>query len=141
MATFDKRKGAAGFPRACQNQDFNLNARVAFSECTGLAAADVISVLDVPVGCVVYGVYAKVITACAAAMTATIGDAGDADGWITSLALNGTAETITAGAGAYVVAGGKPFTTATPITMTIGGTAGASGVVEIVALARRIFPD
>ena len=107
-----------------------------------LASGDVIESMTMSAGEHVIGAYAKIVTACSAAMTATIGDGTDPDGLITSVSLNGTANTITSTPGAYLQSGttpfavtqGKCYATADTIDLVLGGTAANNGVVDLVVI-------
>ena len=112
---------------------------------SNLAAADVIQAITVKAGEMVCSVSAKIITACSAAMTATIGDGDDPDGYVTSVALNGTAGTVTSTVGAllqggttpFAISQGKVYSAADTIDLVLGGTAANNGVVEVRVLCRN----
>lgn len=111
---------------------------------SNLAAADVIKAVTVKAGEMVIGCSAKIITACSAAMTATIGDGDDPDGYVTSVSLNGTAGTVTSTTGAllqsgttpYAITQGKVYSAEDTIDLVLGGTAANNGVVEVRVLCR-----
>ena len=111
---------------------------------SNLAATDVIQAITVKAGEMVIGCSAKIITACSAAMTATIGDGDDADGYVTSVSLNGTAGTVTSttgallqsGASTYAITQGKVYSADDTIDLVLGGTAANNGVVEVRVLCR-----
>ena len=111
---------------------------------SNLAATDVIKAVTVKAGEMVIGCSAKIITACSAAMTATIGDGDDADGYVTSVSLNGTAGTVTSTTGALLQSGttpfaitqGKVYSAEDTIDLVLGGTAANNGVVEVRVLCR-----
>ena len=111
---------------------------------SNLAAADVIKAVTVKAGEMVIGCSAKIITACSAAMTATIGDGDDPDGYVTSVSLNGTAGTVTSTTGAllqsgttpYAITQGKVYSADDTIDLVLGGTAANNGVVEVRVLCR-----
>ena len=111
---------------------------------SNLAATDVIKAVTVKAGEMVIGCSAKIITACSAAMTATIGDGDDPDGYVTSVSLNGTAGTVTSTTGALLQSGttpfaitqGKVYSAADTIDLVLGGTAANNGVVEVRVLCR-----
>lgn len=111
---------------------------------SNLAAADVIKAITVKAGEMVIGCSAKIITACSAAMTATIGDGDDPDGYVTSVSLNGTAGTVTSttgallqsGASPYAITQGKVYSAEDTIDLVLGGTAANNGVVEVRVLCR-----
>ena len=111
-----------------------------------LAASDVIQAITVKAGEMVCSVSAKIITACSAAMTATIGDGDDADGYVSSVSLNGTAGTVTFTPGALIQSGSTPFAITQgkvysaddTIDLVLGGTAANDGVVEVRVLCRNL---
>lgn len=111
---------------------------------SNLAATDVIKAITVKAGEMVIGCSAKIITACSAAMTATIGDGDDPDGYVTSVSLNGTAGTVTSTTGAllqsgtspYAITQGKVYSAEDTIDLVLGGTAANNGVVEVRVLCR-----
>ena len=111
---------------------------------SNLAATDVIKAVTVKAGEMVIGCSAKIITACSAAMTATIGDGDDPDGYVTSVSLNGTAGTVTSTTGALLQSGttpfaitqGKVYSADDTIDLVLGGTAANNGVVEVRVLCR-----
>ena len=111
---------------------------------SNLAATDVIKAITVKAGEMVIGCSAKIITACSAAMTATIGDGDDPDGYVTSVSLNGTAGTVTSTTGALLQSGttpfaitqGKVYSADDTIDLVLGGTAANNGVVEVRVLCR-----
>lgn len=112
---------------------------------SNLAATDVIKAITVKAGEMVCSVSAKIITACSAAMTATIGDGDDPDGYVTSVSLNGTASTVTSTVGALLQSGvtpfaitqGKVYSADDTIDLVLGGTAANNGVVEVRVLCRN----
>ena len=112
---------------------------------SNLAATDVIKAVTVKAGEMVCSVSAKIITACSAAMTATIGDGDDPDGYVTSVSLNGTAGTVTSTVGAllqsgsttYAITQGKVYSADDTIDLVLGGTAANNGVVEVRVLCRN----
>ena len=112
---------------------------------SNLAATDVIKAVTVKAGEMVIGCSAKIITACSAAMTATIGDGDDPDGYVTSVSLNGTAGTVTSTTGAllqsgttpYAITQGKVYSADDTIDLVLGGTAANNGVVEVRVLCRN----
>ena len=112
---------------------------------SNLVATDVIKAVTVKAGEMVIGCSAKIITACSAAMTATIGDGDDPDGYVTSVSLNGTAGTVTSTTGAllqsgtttYAITQGKVYSADDTIDLVLGGTAANNGVVEVRVLCRN----
>lgn len=165
MANYDLSYGNAGYPSYVEGL-LAIENTVDFSKASGtLAATDTINLLEIPDGAIVMAVYAKVVTACSAAMTMTVGDASDADGWIPSISLNGTAGTPILGTGAYAnptatsanasdlataitlvneiktktaaTGAGKVYTSTTTLIGTLGGTCANNGKLKIKAIVAR----
>lgn len=124
-----------------------------FVECTALkgsalAQNDVIEAIPLGAGEILVGGFAKIITAGTASTTAQVGITGDdADGFIASVALDGSAGTVTAANGAYLLtqSGTTPFAVtwtgskaiATDDTLDLllnASTAVAAGRVEVIAI-------
>ena len=124
-----------------------------FVECTALkgsalAQSDVIEAIPLEAGEILVGGFAKIITAGTANTTAQIGITGDdADGFIASVALDGTAGTVTAANGAYLFTqsetspfavtwvGGKAIATDDTLDLLLNATTAVkAGVVEVIAI-------
>jgi len=124
-----------------------------FVECTALkgsalAQNDVIEAIPLEAGEILVGGFAKIITAGTASTTATIGITDDdPDGLIKSVALDGTAGTVTAANGAYIFTqattddkpvtwvGGKAIATDDTLDLLLDhSTAVKAGVVEVIAI-------
>lgn len=124
-----------------------------FVECTALkgsalAQNDVIEAIPIDAGEILVGGFAKIITAGTASTTAQVGITGDdVDGFIASVALDGSAGTVTAANGAYLLtqSGTTPFAVtwtgskaiATDDTLDLllnASTAVAAGRVEVIAI-------
>lgn len=155
MATINGRKGGAGFPAACNNSIFTLYAAIDFSalkDSAGAAytptATDVLQILDIPAGCRVMHVTAKVDTVMGAAGTLEVGDASDADGFIDSLDLNTAAYAKEDGpyliftdadvTGNIPVVGGKIYSSAGILQGVLGGTLAALGIVQFYVTVERL---
>ena len=124
-----------------------------FVECTALkgsalAQNDVIEAIPLEAGEILVGGFAKIITAGTGSTTAQIGITGDdADGFIASVALDGTAGTVTAANGAYLFTqsettpyavtwvGGKAIATDDTLDLLLNATTAVkAGVVEVIAI-------
>lgn len=124
-----------------------------FAECaalkgSALAQNDVIEAIPLNAGEILVGGFAKIITAGTASTTAQVGITGDdADGLIASVALDGSAGTVTAANGAYLFTQGgtSPFAVtwtgskaiATDDTLDLlldAATAVTAGRVEVIAI-------
>jgi len=124
-----------------------------FAECTALkgsalAQNDVIEAIPLEAGEILVGGFAKIITAGTGSTTATIGITDDdADGLIKSVALDGTAGTVTAANGAYLLTpdgstpfavtwlGGKAIATDDTLDLLLdANTAVTAGQVEVIAI-------
>jgi len=126
---------------------------VDFAECTALkgsalAQNDVIEAIPLTAGEILVGGFAKIITAGTASTTAQVGITGDdADGLIKSIALDGTAGTVTGANGAYLFTqatttdkpvswfGGKPIASNDTLDLLLdAATAVTAGRVEVIAI-------
>ena len=124
-----------------------------FVECTALkgsalAQNDVIEAIPLEAGEILVGGFAKIITAGTASTTAKVGITGDdADGFIASVALDGSAGTVTAANGAYLLTqsgttpfavtwtGSKAISTDDTLDLLLdASTAVAAGRVEVIAI-------
>ncbi|MCI4626874.1 MAG: hypothetical protein L3V56_13090 [Candidatus Magnetoovum sp. WYHC-5] len=120
MATVDLTKGLPGVPFGGINKVYRVSNRLDFSKVNALAG-DVFRALDIKANTKVYGVYVKIVTPEGSAVTASVGDETDADGWDTSVNLNASAGTFTQtittdGYGAD----GKIYTADDTINLTVG---------------------
>jgi len=100
-------------------------------------ASDVIQAISVPKGAFVFHVGVVVNTAEGGTLTATVGDGAGADSWDASTNLNATAGTATgptSGTDAYALQGGKLYTVADTIDLTMSANAGDTGVFTVFAL-------
>jgi hypothetical protein len=107
---------------------------------TTLVATDIIKAINVPVGCVVKGVWVRVVTPCSAAMTVSGGDTASGVGWFAATALNAAAGTVIPPTGANLGAGaGKVYTTADSVNLVVAGaTISNTGIFEIYARFERL---
>ena len=114
-------------------------------EPAATATDETITIMTVPKGSSVLWVHCFPLVMGAAAfadggITLTIGDAGDADGFVGSINLETAAVDVPVGsAGAYLtVAGGKSYTTATAMTATYDYTAGSAPAAAQTVVKPRI---
>ncbi len=100
-------------------------------------ASDVIQALSVPKGAFVLHVGVVVNTAEGGTLTATVGDGTDANDWDASVnldAASGTATGPTSGTDANVLQGGKLYTAADTIDLTMSANAGDTAVFTVFAI-------
>ena len=140
-----KRIYSGPFPAA----SMELFNTVDFSKFNG-GSADVIQMIEVPKNTLVLSVSHKVITAEGGTTTGTIGDGSDANGWLAAVNNNAAADTwlhsngkITLSEGApntivyndaYFALGGKVYTAADTIDMTLSANAVATAKIQLIAL-------
>ena len=124
-----------------------------FAECTALkgsalAQNDVIEAIPLDAGEILVGGFAKIITAGTASTTAQVGITGDdVDGFIASVALDGSAGTVTPAGGAYLLTqsattpfavtwtGSKAIATDDTLDLLLNAsTAVTAGQVEVIAI-------
>lgn len=129
-----------------------------FAECTALngsalAQNDVIEAIPLKPGEILVGGYAKILVAGTTSTTAQVGITGDdADGLIKSIALDGTAGTVTSANGAYIFTqatstdkpvtwvGGKYISTADTLDLLLdASTAVTAGRVEVIAIFANVL--
>lgn len=152
-ADYDLTSGADG---KFQSHDLGfliLSKTLDFAKFTGTAASagsKTADIITLPAGFVVENVFAKQITA-GTAQAFTVGDADSATGFITTLnASSGTG--ITAADGAYILtdyattpavnnvwSGGKLYSTANAVRITLGATPVTTGVYQFVVKGYRAF--
>jgi hypothetical protein len=141
MPTYNATKNTAGYPESMARRMFVLENKIDFTDddvfTAALTTSDTVTGLNVPADCIVMQVWGKVETAADAAMTATLGDGSDADGWITNVAFSAAAGTVHLGNGAYVAAGGKLYSSADTLDFDLGGTATNTGVYTVRAFVLR----
>ena len=161
MANYDYSLGTAGsglYKVAIKNEHFVRKHVINFADVlatkgSALAAGDTVDVLALFPGERVVDVTARVITAATAASTVTVGDQANATSYITSVACDGAAGTLTGGNGAnfftqsgvtpFAVTwvGGKFYTAANTIRITLGATAPQAGVIEFCAYIEEVGTD
>jgi hypothetical protein len=143
MSTVDYTGGTSVgscIPYSGINNHYVLTNRIDFAttECT---AADVIQCLDIPAGTLVTNVFVKVVTAEGATCTATVGDGDGANSFDASTDLNAAAGTVTYGIGgtdAYVTYGGKFYSDADTIDLTMGHNTDAA-ILDMYAVCIKIY--
>lgn len=149
MANYDYTLGTAGsglYKVVEKNAHFVRKHVINFADVlatkgSALAQNDTVDALAVYAGERVKEVYVRAITAGTASSTFTVGDQAGATGFITSVAADAAAGTVTTAYGTYVQAGsttylttgGKYYSAANTIRLTLGATAPQAGVVEVVA--------
>ena len=114
-----------------------IAARLA-AGATALAASDVMEVLPIPAKCVISQVGMEVTTAAGVTSTIAIGDGSAAAGYLAATSANATGvsggvPTLTSGAYAPTLSGGKLYTAADTIDITLGTAVPAAAVVRIFA--------
>lgn len=139
MATQD-RTGGGSAPSLVDAQRVRFIRRKIDFSATTAENADVIQALNIPANTLVLRAGTIVRTAEGSALTATLGDGSDADGFVTSVDLNavevkssalalteGTPNTVTG------YSGGKLYTADDTIDLVLGGAA-AAAIVEVWAM-------
>jgi hypothetical protein len=106
---------------------------------TALAASDVLEVIPVPAGTIVSNVGMVVTTAAGVTSTISIGDGGAAAGYLAATSANATGTSggvpvLSSGAFAPTLSGGKLYSAADTIDITIGTAVPAAAVVRLFAL-------
>lgn len=118
-----------------------LTNRLDFS-ATNAVASTVVEALDIPAGTHVLNVFVKVITPEGGTSTATVGDDDSAAAWDAATNLNAAAGTITYGVGGtdnYVTYGGKFYSAADTIDLTLSANAVDTAVIDVTALCIKVF--
>ena len=105
---------------------------------TALAASDVLEVLQIPAKSIVSQVGMEVITAAGVTSTIAIGDTSAAAGYLAATSANAVATsggvpTLSAGAFAPTLSGGKLYSSADTVDITIGTAVPSAAVVRIFA--------
>ncbi len=150
MATYTDslgfNKGSASFPANGNNRSTLVQVELDFpaiiaaraaAGATALAASDVLEVLPVPAGCIVRNV-GLVVDTVAASGTIAIGDGSAAAGYLAAQAVSsagtfGGVPVLASGAFAPTLSGGKVYTAADTIDVTIGTAVPATAVVRVFA--------
>lgn len=152
MATYTDtlgfNKGSAALPAdalaKCHRVEVVLDfpkiiaARLA-AGATALAASDVLEVIPIPAGTVVSNVGMEVTTAAGVTSTLSIGDGTAAAGYLAATSVNATGwsggvPVLSAGAFAPTLSGGKLYSAADTIDVTIGTAVPAAAVVRLFAV-------
>lgn len=161
MANYDYTLGTAGsalYKTVEKNAYFARKHVISFADVLAtkgstLAQNDTVDVLTINPGERVVDVTARVITAGTTSSTVTVGDQAGATSYITSVACDGTAGTVTGADGAYIFSqagtvpyavtwvGGKYYTAANTVRLTLGATAPQAGVIEFTAFIEQLGTD
>jgi hypothetical protein len=107
------------------------------------AAADVLEVIPVPAGTLVTNVGMEVTTAAGVTSTISIGDGSAAAGYLAATSANATGfsggvPVLSSGAFAPTLSGGKVYSAADTIDITIGTAVPAAAVVRVFAVMTDI---
>lgn len=161
MANYDYSLGTAGsgLYKVCEKNTYLARKHVInfvdvlATKGSPLVATDTVDILGLFPGERLVDVTARVITVGTASSTVTVGDQAGAASYIASVACDGTVGTITGGNGAYLFTqsgttpfavtwvGGKYYTAANTLRMTLGATAPQAGVIEFTAYIEQIGTD
>lgn len=106
---------------------------------TALAASDVMEIIPIPAGTIVSNVGMEVTTAAGVTSTISIGDGGAAAGYLAATSVNATGTSggvpvLSSGAFAPTLSGGKVYTAADTIDITLGTAVPAAAVVRVFAM-------
>jgi hypothetical protein len=152
MATYTDslgfNKGSAALPADALNKHHRVEVVLDFPKiiaaraaagATALAASDVLEVIPIPAGTIVSNVGMEVTTAAGVTSTLSIGDGGAAAGYLAATSVNATGwsggvPVLSSGAFAPTLSGGKVYSAADTIDVTIGTAVPAAAVVRIFAL-------
>lgn len=150
MATYTDslgfNKGSAAYPAKGTNRSTFVSVTLDFAAivaaraaagATALAASDVLEVLPVPANTIVRNV-GLVVTSTAASGTIAIGDGSAAAGYLAAQAVSsagtfGGVPVLSSGAFAPTLSGGKVYTSADTIDVTIGAAVPSTAVVRVFA--------
>ena len=150
MATYSTaigyNKNSAAFPANGNNRSTFVQVKLDFAAivaarlaagATALAANDVLEVIPVPAGCIVRNV-GLVVDTVAASGTIALGDGSAAAGYLAAQAVSSTGTfggvpVLAAGAFAPTLSGGKVYTAADTIDVTIGTAVPSTAVVRVFA--------
>ena len=110
---------------------------------TALAAADILEILPIPAGSIVKEVGMVVTTAAGLTSTLSIGDGSSQVGYLAATSVNATGTsggvpTLTSGAFAPTLSGGKVYAAADTIDVTLGTAVPAAAVVRVFATVTDI---
>ena len=157
MATYTDslgfNKGSASYPAGdALNKSSRVEVTLDFPKiiaarlaagATALAASDVLEVIPVPANTVVSNVGMQVTTAAGVTSTIAIGDGSAAAGYLAATSANATGisggvPVLSSGAFAPTLSGGKLYSAADTIDITIGTAVPAAAVVRVFALLTDI---
>lgn len=161
MANYDYTLGTAGsglYKTVEKNSYFARKHVINFADVlatkgSALAQNDTVDIVPLNPGERVIDVTARIITAGTASSTVTVGDQAGAASYIASVAIDGTAGTVTGGNGAYLFSqsgttpfavtwvGGKYYTAANTLRMTLGATAPQAGILEFTVFIEQLGTD
>ena len=133
--------GPAGFPSVNEGYTYRIKGIVDLSKIpTPLVAGDIVKAINVPPGCVVKGVWMRVVEPCGAAMTMSGGDTADGAGWFAATPMNAVEGAVVSPNGTYLNAGaGKAYVNADSVNLVVAGSVfNNSGMFEVIARFERI---
>jgi hypothetical protein len=142
MATVDRTGGSAGYPWDGRNKIFLLSNTVSLAD-TNSVASDTLQVLDIPANTHVLNVYVRVTTIEDSALTATVGDGTDPNGWDNSVnfasagyytGMSDTDPYTDGEANSLTAPSGKIYTAADTIDLVMSAAAGDTAVFTVYAL-------
>ncbi len=161
MANYDYTLGTAGsglYKTVEKNTYFARKHVINFADVlatkgSALAQNDTVDIVPLNIGERVVDVTARIITAGTTSSTVTVGDQAGATSYLTTLAVDGTAGTVSGANGAYIFTqsgttpfavtwvGGKYYAAANTLRMTLGATAPQAGVVEFTVFIEQVGSD
>lgn len=151
MATYTDslgfNKGTAAYPANDLNKTVRVEMVLDFPKiiaartaagATALAASDVMEIIPIPAGTIVSNVGMVVTTAAGVTSTISIGDGGAAAGYLAATSVNATGTSggvpvLSSGAFAPTLSGGKLYSAADTIDITLGTAVPAAAVVRLFA--------
>lgn len=151
MATYTDslgfNKGTAAYPANDLNKTVRMEMVLDFPKiiaartaagATALAASDVMEIIPIPAGTIVSNVGMVVTTAAGVTSTISIGDGGAAAGYLAATSVNATGTSggvpvLSSGAFAPTLSGGKLYSAADTIDITLGTAVPAAAVVRLFA--------
>lgn len=151
MATQDLTTGGAlGISHYALGEEFNFS-QVFDLSVTASAASDVLQLIDIPAKTLVKSVHVVMLTAEDSTLTATCGDGTDPNGWISTLDLEGAANTVYSSGHLMTEAApnthadayhpGKYYATADTIDFTMSANAGDTAKFLVVVNGVNVFKD
>ena len=156
MATYTDslgfNKGTAAYPANDLNKSVRVEMVLDFPKiiaartaagATALAVSDVMEIIPIPAGTIVSNVGMVVTTAAGVTSTISIGDGGAAAGYLAATSVNATGTSggvpvLSSGAFAPTLSGGKLYSAADTIDITLGTAVPAAAVVRVFALLTDI---